>query len=49
MGRLAEAREIAKHLRSLNLTILESGARYRNPEYRELYLSGLSIAADEIR
>jgi adenylate cyclase len=49
MGRLAEAREIAKHLRSWNLTVLESGTRYRNLEHRQLYLSGLSIAAAEAR
>jgi TolB-like protein/class 3 adenylate cyclase len=47
MGRLSEAREIAKHLRTLNLNVLESGTRYRNPQYRELYLSGLRMAADK--
>jgi adenylate cyclase len=47
MGRLGEAREIAEHMRTLNLTILENGNRYRSPEYRELYLSGLRLAADE--
>jgi tetratricopeptide (TPR) repeat protein len=47
MGRLDEAREIAEHMRTLNLSVLESGTRYRNPEYRELFLSGLRLAAGE--
>jgi pentatricopeptide repeat protein len=45
MGRLDEAREIVEHMRALNLGVLESGTRYRNLEYRELYLSGLRLAA----
>jgi TolB-like protein/class 3 adenylate cyclase len=47
MGRLGEAREIAEQMRALNLSVLESGTRYRNAEYRELYLSGLRLAAGE--
>jgi adenylate cyclase len=47
MGRIQEAQEIAEHMRALNLSVLENGARYRNPEYRELYLSGLRLAAGE--
>ena len=47
MGRLSEAREIAEQMRALNLSVLESGTRYRNAEYRELYLSGLRLAAGE--
>jgi hypothetical protein len=47
MGRLDQAREVAGHMRALNLSVLESGNRYRNPEYRELYLSGLRLAASE--
>jgi hypothetical protein len=47
MGRLGEAREIAEQLRALNLSVLETGARYRNPEYRDLYVSGLRLAAGE--
>jgi hypothetical protein len=34
-------------MRALNLSVLESGTRYRNAEYRELYLSGLHLAAGE--
>jgi TolB-like protein/class 3 adenylate cyclase len=47
MGRMNEAQEIAEHLRALNLRVLESGLRYRNPEYRGIYLSGLRLAAGE--
>ena len=49
MGRLDEARAVAEHMRALNLTVLESGTRYRNPEYREQYLLGLRSAASEER
>jgi adenylate cyclase len=49
MGRLGEAREIAEHMRALNLPVLESGTRYRNPAYRELYLSGLRLAAADAK
>jgi TolB-like protein/class 3 adenylate cyclase/tetratricopeptide (TPR) repeat protein len=45
MGRLDKTREVAEDMRALNFTVLESGSRYRNPEYRELYLSGLQLAA----
>jgi TolB-like protein/class 3 adenylate cyclase len=45
LGRLDEAREVAERMRTLNLTMLESGTRYRHPEHRELYLSGLRLAA----
>jgi pentatricopeptide repeat protein len=47
MGRFDEAREIAEQMRASNLTVLESGTRYRNPKFRELYLSGLRLAAGE--
>jgi adenylate cyclase len=47
MGRLAEAREIAEKACALNIAVLESGTRYRNPEYRELYVSGLRLALGE--
>jgi adenylate cyclase len=46
-GRLDEAREIAEHLRALNVTVLENGTRYRNKDYRTLYVSGLRLAAGE--
>jgi adenylate cyclase len=46
-GQLDEAREIAGHLRALNVTVLDNGTRYRNKDYRNLYVSGLRLAAGE--
>ena len=47
MGRLDDAREVVARLRTLTSDVLDSGVRYRNPEYRELFLSGLRLAAGE--
>jgi TolB-like protein len=47
MGRLDDARQIIGRLRAVTPAVLESGTRYRNPELRELFLSGLRLAADE--
>ncbi len=47
MGRLDEAREIVKRLRSISPVVVEGAMRFRNPEHRELLLSGLRLAADE--
>jgi pentatricopeptide repeat protein len=47
MGRLDEAREIVRQLRAITPVVVESAMRYRNPEHRELYLSGLRLAAGE--
>jgi TolB-like protein len=47
MGRLDEAREVIGRLRGITPTVLEPGTRYRNPELRELFLSGLRLAAGE--
>ena len=47
MGRLDEAREIVRRLRAITPVVVDSAIRYRNPEYRELYLSGLRLAAGE--
>jgi len=47
MERLDEARAIASRLRSLTPVVVPSGAQFRNPEQRELYLSGLRLAAGE--
>lgn len=47
MGRPAEAREIVERLRAITPVVVDSAIRYRNPEYRELYLSGLRLAAGE--
>jgi adenylate cyclase len=47
MERPAEAREIVERLRAITPVVVDSAIRYRNPEYRELYLSGLRLAAGE--
>jgi pentatricopeptide repeat protein len=46
-GRLDEAREIVRRLRAITPAVMETGTRYRNPELRELFLSGLRMAASE--
>jgi adenylate cyclase len=47
MGRLDEAREIVNRLRAITPVVVPSVIRYRNPEHRELFLSGLRLAAGE--
>jgi TolB-like protein/class 3 adenylate cyclase/tetratricopeptide (TPR) repeat protein len=47
MGRLDEAREIIQRLRAINPVVVPSVTHYRNPEHRELFLSGLRLAAGE--
>ncbi|MBV8505093.1 MAG: winged helix-turn-helix domain-containing protein [Alphaproteobacteria bacterium] len=47
MGRLDDAREIVSRLRAITPAVMEPATRYRNPELRELFLSGLRIAAGE--
>jgi adenylate cyclase len=47
VGRLDDAREIVRRLRAITPVVLEPGTRYRNPELRELLLSGLRLAAGE--
>jgi pentatricopeptide repeat protein len=45
MGRLDDAREIVRRLRAITPRVMEPATRYRNPELRELFLSGLRLAA----
>jgi adenylate cyclase len=47
MGRLDEAREIVSRLRAITPVVIPSVIPYRNPEHRELFLSGLRLAAGE--
>jgi pentatricopeptide repeat protein len=47
MGRFDEARDVVRRLRVITPVVVESAIRYRNPEHRELYLSGLRLAAGE--
>jgi adenylate cyclase len=49
MGRLTEARVIVERLRALTPIVIEGATRYRNPEHRELFLSGLRMAVGEER
>ena len=47
MGRLDEAREIVARLRAITPVVVPSDCALRNPEHRELFLSGLRLAAGE--
>jgi TolB-like protein/class 3 adenylate cyclase len=47
MGRLNEAREIVARLRTITPLVVNDGIFFRNPEQRELYLSGLRLAIGE--
>jgi hypothetical protein len=48
MGRLDQAREIVERLRAIAPLGADGfGARYRNPEHRELLRSGLQQAAGD--
>jgi pentatricopeptide repeat protein len=47
MGRLDEAREIVGRLRAITSVVVPSDLPNRDPEHRELFLSGLRLAAGE--
>jgi adenylate cyclase len=47
MGRLDEARAIAARLRAISPLVVQSDPPWRNPEDRELFLSGLRLAMGE--
>jgi adenylate cyclase len=47
MGRLDEAREAVRQLRAITTVVMPSSAHFRNPEHRELFLSGLRLAAGD--
>jgi TolB-like protein/class 3 adenylate cyclase len=47
MGRLDEARAIVTRLRAITPLVVPNDRPFRNPEDRELYLSGLRLAAGE--
>jgi hypothetical protein len=47
MGRLDEAHAIVARLHALSPLVVPSELPFRNPENRELYLSGLRLAAGE--
>jgi len=48
LGRFDEARETVRRLRTLTTEVVPSATNWRNPEHRELYLSGLRLAAGEV-
>jgi TolB-like protein len=45
MGRLDEAREMVQRLRTLTPLVVPTAEHWRDPQQRELYLSGLRLAA----
>ena len=47
MGRLGEAREIVKRLRAIVPVVVSNASYLRNPEHRDLLLSGLRLAMGE--
>ena len=47
MGRLEEARAIVERLRTISPVVVPDASFLRNPEHRELLLSGLRLAAGE--
>ena len=47
MGRIEDAREIVTRLRAITPVVLPDARYLRNPEHRELLLSGLRLAAGE--
>jgi adenylate cyclase len=47
MGRLEEAREIVRRLRTTTSLVIPDASFLRSTEHRELFLSGLRLAADE--
>jgi len=47
MGQLDDANEIVRRLRVITPVVMERATRYRNPEHRELFLSGLQLATSQ--
>jgi TolB-like protein/class 3 adenylate cyclase len=47
MGRLDDARHIVKRLRAITSVVIPDASFLRNPEHRELFLSGLRLAIGE--
>jgi hypothetical protein len=47
LGRFDEARAIVARLRAITTLVVPSDLPWRNPEHRELYLSGLRLAVGE--
>ena len=47
MGRLDDARELVARLRAITRNVIPDASYLRNPEHRELFLSGLRLAMSE--
>ena len=47
IGRLDDAREMVQRLRAITPVVVPDAMQYRNPEHRELFLSGLRLAVGE--
>ena len=47
MGRLEEARAVIERLRAVSPVVVSELSQFRNQEHRELFLSGLRLAAGE--
>ena len=47
LGRLEEARNTVERLRTITPVVVPSGSQFRTLEHRELFLSGLRLAAGE--
>ena len=47
MGRLDEARDVVRRLRAVTPVVIPPVTQFRNPEHRELLLSGLRLAVGE--
>jgi hypothetical protein len=47
MGRLDDARDIVLRLRAVTSIVIPDISYLRNPDYRELFLSGLHLAVSE--
>jgi len=48
MGRLEEAREVIARLRAITPKVMPNPSLLRNPDHRELYLSGVRMATGEM-
>jgi adenylate cyclase len=49
MGRMDEARETIERLKTITPVVVPDATHWRNPEHRELFLSGLRLAAGEAK
>jgi hypothetical protein len=47
LGRLDDAREVVAQLQAITPVVIPDASNYRNAEHRELFLSGLRLAAGE--